>query len=125
MKKKTLLLILSSVIAASAIVLFYLNHQRDGEFRCIKADNTFPNGEILVGKYTRSTGTVEGISVNGNIWEAKFRAVEDSKYIKFTEMNGSDYKPVFTLDKNTMLLKMMLYSGQSIYYQCDWAPRRL
>lgn len=124
MKKKQLLWMVSIAIATTAISLYHKYRQPEGEFYCVKVDNRFPNGESFVSKYTRSAGIVEGISVNGNMWETKFRALEDSQYIRFTEINGSDYKPVFALDKKTMLLKAMLYNGDSIYYQCDWAPQR-
>lgn len=124
MKKKPLLWILSIAIATSAISLYLKYRQPEGEFYCIKVDNTFPQGEILVSKYIRSAGLVEGISVSGNIWEAKFKAIETKRYIKYTEINGSWYKPVFTLDKKRMLLKVMLNNGAAIYYQCDWGSQR-
>jgi len=124
MKKKTLLLILSSTIAATAGLLFYWNREKDGVFACIEIDSKFPNGDILVSKYTRGTGLVEGITVNGKIWKTKYEAYEDKQSIKYTEINGSDYKPIFSLDKETMRLKVMVYNGKSFYYQCEWEQER-
>jgi hypothetical protein len=119
---RTFLVIMVVTMMTCALYLL-LQRKDEGEFACIKADKNFPKGEVLVSKYTRSKGIVEGLWVSGNYWGKKFEAFEDKSTIRYKEINGGDYAPIFYLDKESMRMKIMLNDGSSILYQCDWSPQ--